>query len=175
MSAQDRQAFVAAVAHEHGQRLRRFLAKRLQRAAADVPDLIQEVYLRMLRIPEEKNIRSPQAYLFTVAFHVLHQHKLTLAAAPEAVDPLAMDVDTQIDTPAGNDPSEHLENRERLQQIDRVLRQLPRNTYVAFVLHRRYGFTLQEIAARLGVSRAMVKKHLARAMAHCRAHLEGLK
>ena len=172
MSSEDKQAFVAAVDREHGQRLRRFLARRLRNAAGDVPDLIQEIYLRMLRIPQEKSIRSPQAYLFTVAFHVLHQHKLTLADAPETVDPLAM---AEIEAPTANDPSERFENSSRLRQIDRVLQQLPRNAYVAFVLHRRYGFTLEEIAARMGVSRAMIKKHLARAVAHCRAHMQELE
>jgi len=172
MSMEDKQAFVAAVDREHGQRLRRFLAKRLRDAAGDVPDLIQEIYLRMLRVPQEKSIRSPQAYLFTVAFHVLHQHKLSLVDAPEAVDPLAM---AEIKGPIEDDPSVQFESSARLQQIDRVLQQLPRNTYVAFVLHRRYGFTLEEIAARMGVSRAMIKKHLARAVAHCRAHLGELQ
>ena len=173
MSIEDRQAFVAVVAREHGQRLRRFLTKRLREATGDIPDLIQEIYLRMLRIPQEKSVRNPQAYLFTVAFHVLHQHKLNVAEAPEAIDPLAMELD--IEASAKHDPSVQLENAERLQHLDKVLKQLPKSTYVAFVMHRRYGFTLEEIAQRLGVSRAMIKKHLARAVAHGRANLEGFR
>jgi len=34
----------------YGQRLRRFLSARLRNAAADTPDLMQEVYLRLLRV-----------------------------------------------------------------------------------------------------------------------------
>jgi RNA polymerase sigma-70 factor (ECF subfamily) len=111
--------------------------------------------------------------MFTVAFHVLHQHKLTLADAPESVDPLALTA--EIDARDDNDPAVQIETRERLNQLDRTLRELPRNAYVSFVLHRRYGFTLEEIAGELGVSRAMVKKYLARAVAHCRERSEGLK
>jgi len=37
------------------------------RNIADVPDITQEVYLRMLRVPNVESIRSPEAYLFTVA------------------------------------------------------------------------------------------------------------
>ena len=173
MTAHSPQAFVANLAREHGQRLRRFLASRLRHSAADVPDLIQEVYLRLLRIPNQESIRSPQAYMFTIAFHVLHQHKLALAEAPESVDPLALPVDTEAT--ADNDPARQFETRERLDQLDRTLRQLPDRVYATFVLHRRYGFSLEEIGQHFGVSRAMVKKYLARAVAHCRERVEGMK
>jgi DNA-directed RNA polymerase specialized sigma24 family protein len=45
----------------------------------------QAVYLRMLRMPPHETIRSPQAYLFTVAHHVLYEHRMTKSAVPEAV------------------------------------------------------------------------------------------
>jgi RNA polymerase sigma-70 factor (ECF subfamily) len=173
MTANDPQAFVANLAREHGQRLRRFLASRLRHAAADVPDLIQEVYLRLLRIPNQESIRSPQAYMFTIAFHVLHQHKLALAEAPESVDPMALPLDPEVSP--DNDPARHFETRERLDRLDRTLRQLPDRVYATFVLHRRYGFSLEEIGRHFGVSRAMVKKYLARAVAHCRERVEGMK
>jgi DNA-directed RNA polymerase specialized sigma24 family protein len=38
------------------------------------------------------------------------------------------------------------------------------------VLSRQYGYTLDEIARELGVSRGMVKKYLAKALAHFRLH-----
>jgi RNA polymerase sigma-70 factor (ECF subfamily) len=174
MPAADKQAFVESLAREHGARLRRFLASRLRYAASDVPDLVQEVYLRLLRIPRQESIRSPQAYMFTIAFHVLHQHKLALADAPEAVDP--MDLPTEFDASGpDNDPATRLETRERLGQLEVALRELPPNAHASFVLHRRYGFTLEEIAEQLGVSRAMVKKYLARAVAHCRERFEEFK
>ena len=173
MQADDKQAFVATLAREHGQRLRRFLASRLRHAASDVPDLIQEVYLRLLRIPHQETIRSPQAYMFTIAFHVLHQHKLALAEAPESVDPIALP--QEIDSIPENDPAMQFETRERLDQLDAVLRELPDRVYATFVLHRRFGYSLEEIGTQLGGSRAMVKKYLARAVAHCRERIEGFK
>ena len=65
--------FVAIIAARYGTRLRRFLAVRL-RNADDVPDLAQEVFLRLLRVEGYESIRSPEAYLFTIASHVVHQH-----------------------------------------------------------------------------------------------------
>lgn len=171
MAAEDKQAFVAALAQQHGERLRRFLAARLRYAVADVPDLVQEVYLRLLRVPHHESIRSPQAYLFTVAFHVLHQHKLSLSSAPESVD--IMDVIAELETFVEADPSNDLDTRQRLEVLDRALKELSPKAYATFVLHRRYGFTLEEIGAQLGVSRPMVKKYLAKAVAHCRQRFEG--
>ena len=46
------------------------------------------------------------------------------------------------------------------------------NVHATFVLHRRDGMTLEEIAKQLGVSRPMVKKYLAKALLQCREHLE---
>ena len=173
MADQDKQAFVAALARDHGQRLRRFLASKLRHAASDVPDLIQEVYLRLLRIPNQESIRSPQAYMFTIAFHVLHQHKLALAEAPEAIDPIELPV--ELDAKLQHDPASQLEARERLDRLDSTLRELPERVYATFVLHRRYGYSLEEIGQQFGVSRAMVKKYLARAVAHCRERLDELR
>src|SRR5262245_54844114 len=69
----------------HGAQLRTFLLARV-RNASDVPDIVQEVFLRMLRIPDHEAIRSPEAYLFTVARHVAQQHALREATAPPSVE-----------------------------------------------------------------------------------------
>lgn len=166
LGVEDKQAFVDEVAREHGPLLRRFLAARLRQAAGDVPDLIQEVYLRLLRVPSHETIRSPRAYLFTVALHVLHQHKLSLSAVPRTTD--IDEVVAELESRAGDDPARQLEVREELRRFDQVLKELPPLPYAVFVLHRQLGYTREEIAERLSLSLAMVKKQLAIALAHCR-------
>ena len=173
MTADDNQAFVTALVTQHGQRLRRYLAARLRNAAADVPDLVQEVYLRLLRIPRHQAIRSPQAYLFTVAHHVLYEHRLSKSAIPEAVE--MSDLLAEMESFVAEDPAVHLETRQRLEQLDRTLKETSPRAYATFVLHRRYGYSLEEIAAYFGVSRPMVKKYLAKAVVHCRQRFGGMK
>ncbi len=168
--ANDKQAFVADIARKHGARLRQFLATRLRTAEQDIPDLVQEVYLRLMRVRRHEAIRSPQAYLFTMAFHVMYQHKLSLAAVPEALD--VLDALADSEAYAEDDPADLIDARQRLAEMDRVLRQLPPNVHATFVLSRHYGYTLDEIARQLGVSRGMVKKYLARAIAHFRVSFE---
>lgn len=164
------QDFVADLERRHGSRLRRFLASRLRSAAADASDLVQEVFLRLLRIDRHETIRSSESYLFTVAFHVLHQHTLRQSAAPEAVDIGAL-VEELASGP-DSDPEGRAETQQRLDRLQSALGELPPKAQAVLLLHRRDGYSLEEIGTRLGVSRAMAAKYLARALLHCRQRLE---
>jgi RNA polymerase sigma-70 factor (ECF subfamily) len=169
LTVEEKQAFVTEIATRHGQRLRRYLAARL-RNAADVSDLAQEVFLRLMRVPRHDSIRNPEAYVMTVAAHVLHQHSLRSATVPQALSPADALVDLQaaIET----DPVAQIDAQQRLQSLDRALERLAPNVRATFVLHRRDGMTLEEIAVRLGVSRPMVKKYLAKAILQCAEQLK---
>ena len=58
-------------------------------------------------------------------------------------------------------------HQQRLQRLAEALRELPERQREAFVLSRFDGLTQDEIAARMDISRRMVVKHLARAIAYC--------
>jgi len=166
LEADENQAFVTEVATQHGRKLRRYLAARL-RNAADVSDLVQEVFLRLLRVDRHESIRNPEAYVMTVAGHVLHQHTLRLATAPQTV--AAIDVIVDLHTAIETDAVAQLDAQQRLEQLDHALSLMTPNVQATFVLHRRDGLTLEEIGKHLGVSRPMVKKYLAKALIQCRA------
>ena len=167
MAAQDHQSFVRTIASRYGRRLRRFLAVRLGNAA-DVPDLAQEVFLRLLRVAEHGAIRNPEAYLFTIASHVVHQYTVRRSTEPLSVD--IADVFAEPQATSRDDPTARAENAQRIEQLERLLVQLPPRIATTLVLHRLEGYSLQEIADRLGVSRETAKKYLARAVEHCRDH-----
>lgn len=170
MTSNDNKAFVAGIEKQHGQRLRRFLASRLRHGTADVPDLAQEVFLRLLRIDRHETIRSSEAYLFTVAFHVLHQHIMRRSAAPQTVEITTL-MDQMEATPDA-DPANGAETAQQLEDLQRALRQLPPKAQAVLLLHRRDGYSLEEIADQLGFSRANAAKYLAKALLHCRQHLQ---
>jgi len=162
----DKQAFVADIEKQHGQRLRRFLASRLRHGAADVQDLAQEVFLRLLRIDHHETIRSSEAYLYTVAFHVLHQHVLRRSAMPEAVEITAL-IDEMESAPQ-SDPATQVQTEQQLEELQGALAQLSPKAQAVLLLHRRDGYSLEEIGAQLGFSRAMAAKYLSKALLHCR-------
>ena len=160
-------AFVAALAVSHGSQLRRFLLVRV-RNSADVPDLVQEIYLRMLRIPDHDAVGSPEAYLFTVAQHVAHQHLIRQSnVAPPAELKDMLGELAQIP----NDPAGEVGAQQSLEELERALHRLSPRERATFLYHRRDGITLQEIANRFGISRQMVKKYLANATLELRRHL----
>lgn len=166
MSHTDKTDFVATLAAQHGRRLRRFLTARL-RNAADVPDLAQEVFLRLLRVPRPDSIRTPEAYLLTVASHVVHQHALSQSRRPQAADLLdSLDDFEALATPDGSDWLS------TLQAFEHTVNELPENVRACFILQRLYGYSLDEIVQEVGIARSTVKKYLVRALLHCQ---NGLK
>lgn len=157
--------FVASLALRYGRGLRRYLSVHL-RNANDVPDLAQEVYLRLLRVNDQEAIRNPEAYLFTVASHVLHQHSLRQVANGAFID--ITEAIPELLSPAGEDPSARVDNSQRVERFCKTLERLPSRVGVALVMHRIYGYTVQEVANELGVARETVKKYLTRAVQYCR-------
>lgn len=156
----------------HGEQLRRFLVRRV-RNTADIPDLIQEIFLRMMRIPDHDAIRSPEAYLFTVARHVVQQHTLRQSAAPLSVE--LHDILAESPANATADPELEVTAQQCLAALNRALDSLPPRARAAFLMHRRDGVTIEEIGRSFGVSRPMAKKYLAQALLHLRKALEDAK
>src|SRR5579863_2804788 len=103
------------MAARYGRRLRRFLSVRL-RNAADVPDLAQEVFLRLLRVEGYENIRSPEAYLFTIASHVIHQHAMRRASEPVSVD--IAEVFSELRTSASDDPPDRAIHAQQIDELE---------------------------------------------------------
>jgi len=157
--------FVAIIAARYGTRLRRFLAVRL-RNADDVPDLAQEVFLRLLRVEGYESIRSPEAYLFTIASHVIHQHAVRRSSEPVSVD--ITEMVSELRTASSDDPPDQAAQAQQIDELERILGHLPVRVATALVLHRVAGYSVQEVGDRLGVSRETAKKYLARAVEHCR-------
>jgi RNA polymerase sigma factor (sigma-70 family) len=170
MTSRDKQAFVADLERRHGQRLRRFLASRLRREPAMVEDLVQEVFLSILRIDSHETIRSSDSYLYMVAFRILNRHLLRRSAVPEAIEITALM--NEVETAPQSDPLAHAEMQQQLQGLQGVLRQLPEKAQAVLLLHRRDGYSLDEIATQLGFSRANAAKYLSKALLHCRQCLQ---
>jgi RNA polymerase sigma factor (sigma-70 family) len=160
-----KQRFVSAIALRYGDKLRRFLSQRL-RNVADAPDLAQEVFLRLMRVQHHETIRSPEAYLFTVASHVLHQHTLRQSLTPKSID--ISDIFAELQLTSSDDPAARALVDERLQILQHSLNELPAKISTTLMLHRFAGLSIEEIGDQLGVSRPTAKLYLARALRHVR-------
>src|SRR5258708_34363470 len=123
----------------------------------------------MMRVPNVESVRSPEAYLFTVAQHVVQQHTLRSAALPSA------ELDKILNTlvPAAHaDPALELVAAQCLDRLQETLDKLSPKARAVFMLSRRDGLSFDEIAVHLGVSKPMVKKYLMKALMQFRQRLE---
>lgn len=145
--------------------LLRFLRWRL-RHDDQAQDLAQEVYLRLLRMESVRLIHDPRAFVIHLAAHACHEWRML---ARNRLDHSEAYLDQLIADDA--DPVESLERERRIESLARVLDTLNPKCRAVVLMHRRDGMTCAEIAARLNLSVAMVKKHLARGLAACRKHL----
>ena len=169
LRAKSPQTWVAHLETTHGAQLRRFLVGRV-RNAVDVPDIVQEVYFRMLRVPNIESIRSPEAYLFTVAQHVVQQYTLRLTATAPAVELTQL-----LDLPSCSpdiDPVLATDAAQCIEHLQGALDELSPKVRATFLLHRRDGLSVEDIGIRLGLSSPMVKKNLMKALLHFRQRLE---
>lgn len=166
MSTPDKHRFVAGIAREYGGRLKRFLRHRA-RNAADVPDLAQEVFLRLLRAPHHEEIRSPEAYLFTIANHVIQQHHTKQVAMPMSLD--MIDRLAERSLPGSSEPPAKLELHQLADRLEYMLDQMPPRMAMALLMQRVGGHSIEEIARELGCAQITVKKYIAEALVRCRA------
>jgi RNA polymerase sigma-70 factor (ECF subfamily) len=155
------QALLSSIVQVQGPHLAKFFERRIP-DACDVQDLVQEVYLRVLKLERPDLIRNPRAYVFRVAANIAREYWLKCAARPPHVE---------FEDAPGADASmddSHCEALARLEQLALMLGDLPPKVGAALIWAHRDGHTYKEIAKRLSVSKNRVKKYLARAIAHCR-------
>ncbi len=134
------------------------------RNAADAADATQETFLRMLDAPSKTIIENPQAYLFQIAKSVARITSARLAADSDLFLPAIVENQAE-DAP---DPERIVNGRQSLILLARAIENLPVRCQEVFILSRLHGLSNGEIAAKLGVSRNMVEKHIIKALMHCR-------
>lgn len=134
------------------------------RCPADAEDLAQEACAKFLQAQRaNKPIENPRAYLFRIAHHLLYHHyagrlRQLQVALPDG-DGLADDAAT-VEVQAAE--------AFRRERINDAVAELSPKCRRALYLRWREGYKVDEIAETMGLSRGMVKKYLARGLAHCR-------
>lgn len=138
---------------------------RFVRNPADVDDLLQETYARLLGAGSHSDeVRSVRALALTIARNLaLDWLRHRDVVAIEAVSDLAaldvLDERAQVD--------EIVNAHQELTLIADVVAALPARCRQVFTLRRIYGLSQREIASHLGISEATVEQQIARAVRRC--------
>jgi RNA polymerase sigma-70 factor (ECF subfamily) len=165
----EKHARVAELVAKQRGRLRQFLHTRV-RNAADIPDIIQEVFLRLLRVPNYETIRVPERYIFTIARHVAQQYRLQSAQSVQSID--VDETLSELVPKSESDPLLEVTAEQCLEMLDAALNEMAPKVQATFLLSRRDGLTVDEISERLGITRPMAKKYLVRSLAQFRKQLK---
>jgi RNA polymerase sigma factor (sigma-70 family) len=137
----------------------------------DAEDLMQEVYLAILKTRSLDNIESPKAYVFRIAASIAHQHRGRRAAERQRLifeDPTTSAALTDAQESDANSPEEAAALAERLFALSERLGELSPKVQAAILWHHRDGYTCEEVAKKLSIINHRVKKYLVKGLAHCR-------
>ena len=136
----------------------------------DVPDLVQEVFLRLSRIEDPGGIQERDSFIFVTAANVLRdkarRDKVRHQGASVPIE--------NYDLPGSEfAPDRVLEGRQAADRLRQALEELPERTRDVFVLRMLEGCKMAEVARAMGISTRAAEKHQARALAHVAERLAG--
>lgn len=154
--------------NENRVELHGFLLKRL-RNLEDTEDLLQELFIRAEKYNGDLEIIKVNSFVYRMANNL-------------AIDKLRqkkrmMKYHSESDINHENFPSHHpsadqlIYDRSRLTFLQEALNMLSEKQKKCFILSRCDNLTYKEIGLKVGLSESMVKKHVAKALAHCRKYL----
>jgi RNA polymerase sigma factor (sigma-70 family) len=152
--------------------LQAFFVRRVK-AEHDAADLVQEVYLRMLRVKDEDALRNPEGYLFTVARNLAYEHSLRARRESTRVDYDSSQVGYECASGPGFE--ELFDTETRVSRLREVLAQLSAKCRVVVFMKYQHGLSYEQIADHLKISTHMVQKYLGTALAHCRRRMARLR
>ena len=149
--------------------LGRFFERRVH-SKSDVPDLVQEVFLRLSRMDDPQAIEKPEHFLFVTAANVLRDRARRDLAQRRAGD----DDAAQLSVAEGSDfpPDRVLESKQAAEYLAAALRDLPERTRDIFVLRVIEGMKMADVARAFSISTRAAEKHQAKALAHVARVLE---
>jgi len=132
--------------------LRKFLVGRGAARVADLDDVAQEVFLRLLRYESGEVVQHPQAYIFKMAANVAAEWAIRarhrLAHEPRWLGTLV----------AQDTIEEAFDNQLVQREIKRAIGTLTARERAIVKLHFEEGLSKAEIASRLGLSPRVVKR-----------------
>jgi len=145
-----------------------FLNRRLD-SKEDVDDVSQEVYLRLIRYLKLKELKPSLSLLFAIASNLLKDrfrrqkvHEKEAHISIEDIDIAAPELS----------PEQLVQSKESIELFESVVKELNKNSRRAFILNRFKGLTYEQVARKMGISRSMVKKHIAHVLVVLRKEFE---
>lgn len=134
----------------------------------DVEDILQEAFVRSFEAEGRQTLYDPRAFLMRTARNLALDH-VTRVAYRRTGSLEAVDEELVVDQTAT--PDLQAESEQRFLTFCQAVGSLPEQCRRVFVLHKVYGLSHEEIAARLGIAESTVQKHIAKGLLLCFEHM----
>ncbi len=151
----------------HERALRAWLRKNHPHSEV-VDDIIQDAYLKLLRVYKKGDIKSPKALLFRTAKNLLLDH-LKSHRVSRHIPYDEKKASVVLDT--GRAVPETVSRRQELDLLENAILSLPPRCREVMILHEVHGLPQKEVAQRLGVTASLVSNQLSIGLRKCRAYL----
>ena len=138
--------------------------------AGRAEDVVQEAFLRFKEAASARLLDEPVGYLYRIVRNLALDGRRRKALEERHS---AGDIDSMSDSLAEDRPSPEAEiiARQELQRVLAALAELPERTRVAVEMHRFGNCTLNEIAARLGISVSAAQRLVVEGVKYCQRAL----
>ncbi|MET4684294.1 RNA polymerase sigma factor [Brevundimonas faecalis] len=164
-AAQD-EAFAALTRRLRGPLTQFFL--RRTKSAADAEEMVQELFLRLLRRADLLSLGNVDGYVFEAAANIARDRGRYDQARGRGLHVEINEVVAESDQP---DAEQIVAGKQRLKRMLAILNTLPPRAREVVILRRFENLTYPQIADRLGISVSAVEKHMVRAMSALRVKL----
>ena len=148
--------------------IRQWLSHRSSVPTADLDDLAQEVFLRLLRYSDDVAIDNPQGYLFRIAANVANEWQERARHRKPHDDSWLEDLQVEFTDEPENTIAREVANKHMQEAVNK----LPRRQREVLLLHVNEGLTYKQIAERQGLTYRVILRDLTRAYSQLRMQLK---
>jgi RNA polymerase sigma factor (sigma-70 family) len=152
----------------HESALRGYLFRHVPEMA-DVDDVVQEAYRRILDVRKTKSIEHPRGLLFTIARNaatdLFRKRSVSRTISITEIDNLHV-----IDY--NDKPDEALGRSDEVELLNQAIRALPKRCREIFILRKLENLSHQEISERLGITVHTVESQLTKGLKKCQKFFE---
>ena len=148
--------------------IRQWLSHRSSVPTADLDDLAQEVFLRLLRYSDDVAIDNPQGYLFRIAANVANEWQERARHRKPHDDSWLEDLQVEF----SDEPENAIAREVAHQHMQDAVNKLPRRQREVLLLHVNEGLTYKQIAERQGLTYRVILRDLTRAYSQLRMQLK---
>ncbi|MDB6127991.1 MAG: polymerase subunit sigma-24 [Verrucomicrobia bacterium] len=155
----------------HEAMLRAWLQSRFPKLA-DLDDVVQEAYARVLIAREKREITAPKAFFFATARNLAYDQYRKMKGV--IVDALGEEEEFSVLDETAN-VAETVARNQEIELMTQAIQALPDRCRQVLTLRNVYGLSHKEIAAQLGMAVGTVEVHMTAGIRKCTAYVAQLR